>query len=133
MANQDGGVDAFCKVNEQKHDFVRLRYIKEDGLPAFYSPDFLVRIGDVIYLVETKAQDQLAHPNVKRKRKAAVAWCERINAIEPEKRMNSEWQYVLIGEALFYEWRNKGAAMQEMLDFARLRPAEYLVQGKLAL
>lgn len=133
MANQDGGVDAFCKVNEQKHDFVRLRYIKEDGLPAFYSPDFLVRIGDVIYLVETKAQDQLAHPNVKRKRKAAVAWCERINALETEKRMNCEWQYVLIGEALFYEWRNKGAAMQELLDFARLRPAEYLVQGKLAL
>ena len=36
MANRDGEVEAFCKINEQKHDFLRLRYIKEDGLPAFY-------------------------------------------------------------------------------------------------
>ncbi len=39
---RDASVDAFCKINEQKHTFARLRYIKEDGLPAFYSPDFFV-------------------------------------------------------------------------------------------
>jgi hypothetical protein len=40
-------------------------------LPAFYSPDFLVRAAGSIYLVETKAQGQLTSPNVLRKRKAA--------------------------------------------------------------
>jgi hypothetical protein len=26
---------AFCKISETRHDFARLRYVKEDGLPAF--------------------------------------------------------------------------------------------------
>ena len=45
---RDASVEAFCKINEQKHTFARLRYIKEDGLPAFYSPDFFVRAGGAI-------------------------------------------------------------------------------------
>ena len=49
-ADRDANVDAFCKINEQKHTFTRLRYMKEDGLPAFYSPDFLVRSGASIFL-----------------------------------------------------------------------------------
>lgn len=129
MAHSDGQVAAFCKINEQKHDFVRLRYIKEDGLPAFYSPDFVVRTAKTVYLVETKAQEQIAHPNVKRKRKAALAWCDRINELEPQYRMDGEWKYVLLGESMFYEWRDKGANMPDMLDFATLRPDD-LAQGK---
>jgi len=133
MASHDGEVEAFCKINEQKHDFLRLRYIKEDGLPAFYSPDFLLKTAKDIFLVETKAQDQLAHPNVQRKRRAALAWCERVNKLEPAERMNREWHYALVGESLFYEWRNKEATMPELLSFARLRGADYLVQQRLAL
>ncbi len=133
MADRDSMVEALCKINEQKHDFFRLRYIKEDGLPAYYHPDFVVRTKSTIFLVETKAQEQLAHPNVKRKRRAALSWCERINALPPKQREGREWKYVLLGEALFYEWRDKGATMPEMLDFATLRGADYLVQGKLAV
>lgn len=131
MANGDSWVNAFCKINEHKHDFIRLRYIKEDGLPGFYHPDFVVRTENIVYMVETKAQDQLVHPNVKRKRRAALSWCERVNALAQEERMGCEWKYVLLGEALFYEWRDKGASMPELLDFATLRGADYLVQGKL--
>jgi type III restriction enzyme len=69
---RDASVDAFCKINEQKHTFARLRYIKEDGLPAFYSPDFFVLTAEHIYLVETKAQSQITSPNVVRKRKAGM-------------------------------------------------------------
>ena len=133
MADRDSHVEAFCKINEQKHEFVRLRYIKEEGLPAYYSPDFVVRTADTLYMVETKAQDQLAHPNVKRKRRAALAWCERINALPSDQRTGREWKYVLLGEALFYEWRNKDSAMPDMLDFATLRGADHLMQGKLAV
>lgn len=99
----------------------RLRYLKEEGLPAFYYPDFLVRTANKIYLVETKAQGQINHPNVQRKLKAATAWCERINALDEEQRSGREWSYVLLGETMFYEWRDKGGRMAEMLEFARVR------------
>ena len=131
-ANGDGSIDAFCKLDEQKHSFTRLRYVKEDGLPAFYHPDFLVRCGAEIYLVETKAQAQTTTPNVVRKKRAAVAWCDRINTLSSEQRGNAEWQYVLLGEAVFYLWREKGASMKETLDYARLRPVDERVQAKFA-
>jgi len=85
-ADADSTVDAFCKINEQRHHFTRLRYLKDDGLPAFYSPDFIVRSKDCIYLVETKAKGQISHPNVQRKKMAAVNWCANINRLPAEKR-----------------------------------------------
>jgi type III restriction enzyme len=120
-AQADSSVAAFCKISETRHDFARLRYVKEDGLPAFYSPDFLVRAEKAIYLVETKAQQQTTHPNVQRKLKAATAWCERINELAPEHRDQREWRYVLLGEVMFHDWRSKGGRLAELLDYARVR------------
>lgn len=107
-AQADTQIHAFCKVSETRHDFVRLRYVKEDGLPAFYSPDFLVRTGQAVYLVETKAQGQVTTPNVQRKLKAAVAWCGRINGLNEEQRGGPTWHYVLLGESLFRTGETKG-------------------------
>lgn len=121
-AQADSAVLAFCKISETRHPFARLRYVKDDGLPAFYSPDFLVRTAAGIYLVETKAQQQTSHPNVQRKLRAAIAWCERINALAPGHRQGLPWHYVLLGEDAVQEWRAKGAHLSELLDFARLRP-----------
>ncbi|MDD5029191.1 MAG: DEAD/DEAH box helicase family protein [Rhodoferax sp.] len=121
-AQADAQVLAFCKISENRHTFARLRYVKEDGLPAFYSPDFLLRTGDAIYLAETKAQQQTNHPNVQRKYKAAVAWCERINTMPPEHRSGLPWHYVLLAENVVYEWQAKGARLAELLDYAKLRP-----------
>lgn len=121
-AQADTQVLAFCKISENRHTFARLRYVKDDGLPAFYSPDFLVRTADAIYLVETKAQQQVMHPNVQRKWKAALGWCERINALPPEHRQSLPWHYVLLAEGVVHEWQQKGAHLAELLDFARLRP-----------
>ena len=121
-AQADAQVQAFCKISENRHTFARLRYVKDDGLPAFYSPDFLVRTADAIYLVETKAQQQTIHPNVQRKLKAAVGWCDRINALEPEHRNGLPWHYVLLAESVVHEWQAKGAHLAELLGFARLRP-----------
>jgi type III restriction enzyme len=120
-ALRDTGVAAFCKISENRHDFVRLRYVKDNGLPAFYFPDFLVRAADAIYLVETKAQDQTSHPNVLRKRKAAAAWCERINELPPELRGGLPWHYALVGETIFHDWHRKGARLGELLAFSRVR------------
>ena len=121
-AKADAQVHAFCKISENRHGFARLRYVKDDGLPAFYSPDFLVRTEGAIYLVETKAQQQAIHPNVQRKLKAAVGWCNRINELPPEHRNGLPWHYVLLAENVVYEWQGKGAHLAELLDYARLRP-----------
>jgi type III restriction enzyme len=120
-ANADSTSEAFCKVNEQRHLFMRLRYVRENGLPGFYFPDFLVRTKTGIWLTETKAQDQLIQADVIRKKLAAVAWCERVNELPPEQRSGRTWTYCLLGEALFYEFRDKGATMEEILQFSRVR------------
>lgn len=131
-AQADTQIEAFCKISENRHTFARLRYVKDDGLPAFYSPDFLVRTAQTTYLVETKAQQQTIHPNVRRKLKAAVAWCERINQLPPEMRGERAWHYVLLAEDVVYEWQGKGARLAELLDYARLRPlASASLQEKL--
>lgn len=122
-AEQDSGVLAYCKISEHRHDFARLRYVRDDGLPGFYIPDFLVRTAGGIYLVETKAQQQVTHPNVQRKLKAASAWCRRINALPGEHRAGCEWHYVLLGETLFWDWREKNARLEELLEFSRVRGA----------
>jgi len=124
---------AFCKINENRHTFARLRYVKEDGLPAFYSPDFLVRTADAVCLAETKAQDQTQHPNVLRKRKAALAWCERINSLSEAQRQGPPWHYVLLGQDAVGKWQEKGARLVDLLAFARLRATEDAsLQGRLA-
>ena len=121
-AVSDATVLAFCKIKEQKHTFLRLRYVKESGLPGFYWPDYLVRTATAIYLAETKGQTFLSLPDVERKRKAAVAWCDRINELPADQRAGRQWSYALIGEDLFYSFKTKGASLEEILDFARLRP-----------
>lgn len=131
-AQADTQVQAFCKISENRHTFARLRYVKDDGLPAFYSPDFLVRTEGAIYLVETKAQQQTIHPNVQRKLKAAVAWCDRINSLPPAHRGGRPWHYVLLAENVVHEWQAQGARLAELLDYARLRPlAEASLQQRL--
>jgi type III restriction enzyme len=133
-AQTDASVQAFCKIAENRHDFVRLRYIRNDGIAASYFPDFLVRTAEHVYLVETKAQQQVTHPNVQRKLKAAATWCERTNALAPEQRGERTWHYALVGESLFYDWHQQGARLAELLAFCRTRPAAGArLQGDLGL
>lgn len=120
-ANSDSSVQAFCKINEQKHLFMRLRYVKESGLPGFYSPDFLLRTPTHVYLVETKSQSMLSQGDVRRKKRAAVAWCEKVNLLPLEQRNLREWAYCLLGEKLFFQFRDAGASMHEMLEFSKVR------------
>lgn len=85
--------------------------MKDDGLPAYYSPDFLVRTAGAVHLVENKGQEQTIHPNVQRKLKAALAWCERINGLTEDQRGGPRWHYVLQGEAVVCEWQGKDAGL----------------------
>ena len=119
--DHDGAVDAVAKIIENRHTFVRFRYVRDDGLPAQYIPDFFVRFGNDIFIVETKAQDQVSHSNVVRKQKAAVRWCERINKLPSDKREGLTWHYAILGHATFYDWKNKMMGVRDMLEFAELR------------
>ena len=123
-ADQDTQVEAFIKINEYKHTFLQRRYLKADGMPAMYSPDFLLRTATDIHVIETKAQQDLTNENVQRKQLAAIAWCDQINGIAPEDRGDREWHYSILGEDAVREWRSKNARLSELLDYARLRRKE---------
>ena len=124
FVDADSKVHAFAKINEHYHDFANVMYIREDGLLAHYFPDFIVRIGDKIFLVETKAERDLNNINVKQKRLATIDWLEKVNELKPEDRMNCIWNYVLLGESTFYGMSEKGATTQEILEYARLTKAK---------
>ncbi|HUP60749.1 MAG TPA: DEAD/DEAH box helicase family protein [Thermoanaerobaculia bacterium] len=121
-ADGDQSVEAFVKLDVNQHAFVRFRYLREEGTTASYHPDFMVRCRNgMTYLVETKADEQVANANVQRKRRAAVRWTEQINALTAEQRGNTQWGYVLLAENFFYDWKTRLATVQEMLEFAKLR------------
>jgi type III restriction enzyme len=120
-ADADSSVEALVKIHEYKHAFLRRPYLKADGMPAQYSPDFLVRTSDSIYVVETKAQSSLGDANVARKKRAAIQWCEQINALPPDLRGDRDWYYVLLGEQNVKTWLNQGMEASKILAFSKLR------------
>lgn len=130
-ADKDSGVEALAKVHEYRHDFLRRPYLKADGMPAQYSPDFLIRTAQTVYVVETKAQSALSDENVRRKQKAAVAWCDQINEIAEEDRDGRRWAYVLLGESAVTEWQQKNATVTDLLEYAKLRRVTTAGQDRL--
>lgn len=131
-ADQDTRVNALVKIHEYRHDFLRRPYLRADGMPAQYSPDFLVRTNTDCYVVETKAQSALSDENVRRKQRAAVVWIEQINNLPADQRGDLDWHYVLLGEATVKEWHRKNTRVSELLDFAQLRRPGEPVQEQLA-
>ncbi|WP_223308884.1 DEAD/DEAH box helicase family protein [Glutamicibacter nicotianae] len=120
-ANNDTKVEALCKISEYKHTFVQRPYLKSDGMPARYSPDFFLRTEEMIYVVETKADSALSDINVQRKQAAAIAWCEQINELEPSQRSHRRWAYVLLGEQAVEGSIAGNERASELLDRTRLR------------
>lgn len=120
FADNDGQVERFCKIYEHKHTFLRLRYIREDGIPAFYHPDFIVQTADTIYLVEIKAEKDLWNANVLRKKKSAVHYLNRINDLPAHLRDNRIWSYVLLGDTQFYMMKEAHASLIDILERTKL-------------
>ena len=129
--NKDSSVQAYCKLHEYKHDFLWLRYVKEDGMLGRYSPDFIVRCGKEIFLVETKSQRDLSTPNVQRKLKAATLYCERINRLTANQRNDEHWNYALIGESIVEQYIKGNGLVSELLNYAKVRQANTVEQQKL--
>jgi len=127
--DSDSKVKAFIKINEHYYDFANVIYVREDGLLAHYFPDFMVRIGDKIFLVEPKAEKDMSNVNVKQKRLATLDWVDKVNELKPEDRLNCNWSYVLLGENTFYRMSEQGANTQEILEYAKLTKSK--VKGTL--
>lgn len=120
LIDADSKVERFIKIREYDYTFANIIYVREDGLLAHYFPDFIVKIGDEIYLVETKAERDLNNYNVKQKQRATIDWCNKINELPEEDRMNSIWHYALLGEKTFYSMSEKEASTKEILDYAKM-------------
>ena len=116
----DGEVERLIKINENKHTFAKLRYLRSDGMLATYYPDFMVKLADKIYIVETKASNQVDNPDVKQKKIGAVDWINKINELTPEQRMNSIWAYVLLTDTNFYARQAQNAGIKDILEMSKM-------------
>jgi type III restriction enzyme len=123
FCDNDSNTEAFIKISEYYHTFAGLNYIRTDGMLASYFPDFMVKTSEHIYLVETKAQDQLDQANVKQKQLGAIDWVSKVNELESEDRMNRNWHYVLLGEETFYSLKNNGASIIDIFEYCKLTKA----------
>ena len=114
--DNDAKVESFLKIDEYKHYFAKVPYMREDGMLAWYSPDFIVKTQEHIYIIETKATEAASQANVRAKQIAATEWCERINALEEGDRMNREWKYALLREDMFYSFGGTGADIEDICE-----------------
>jgi len=128
-ADSDSEVVSFLKILEHQHQFVFITYIRNDGLLSLYYPDFIVLTNEKVYVIETKGQDKIKDENVKQKQLATLEWCNKINKVSPDNRMDRIWEYVLLSENHFYSYKNNGATITEICELAKVSEAN--VKGML--
>jgi len=121
FCDNDSLVEGFIKIREYDHTFAFINYVREDGMIRRYYPDFMVKVEDTIYLVETKAQKDESNYNVRSKKRSALKWCEKINTLKPEERMGCEWVYCLVSDDLFYRMKDGNADIADILEYAAIK------------
>jgi len=112
----DSEIERLIKINENKHVFTRLRYVRSDGMLSSYFPDFMIKTTDTVYLVETKAEKDISNINVQAKQRSALDWVAKINELHPDHRMNAVWKYVLLDDTTFYTLQAQNASVSEILE-----------------
>jgi type III restriction enzyme len=115
--DRDSTVERFLKINEYSHNFANVLYVREDGMLAHYFPDFIVKIKDKIYIVETKAEKDVNNPNVSYKQLSTIDWINKVNELNENDRNGCTWKYVLLGENTFYSMSKNGANTEEILEY----------------
>lgn len=128
-ADTDSKVEAIMKINEYFHNFANVTYIRTDGFLSLYYPDFIVKTEDKLYFIETKSDKDLGDPNVKQKQLATLDFIRKINKLNPEDRMEREWEYILLGENHFYGLKDNGASIDEICSLAKI--TQLKAEGKL--
>ena len=83
--------------------------IRWDG--GGYNPDFIVAEGSVRWVVETKADRDMATENVLGKRKAAQRWANHVSADDQVRKRGEEWRYLLVSETDLKEAKDDWSAL----------------------
>jgi type III restriction enzyme len=120
VADKDSKVDKIIKIDNNMHSFACLSYIRQDGMLSNYYPDFMLKIGNEIFVVETKGKDREDTANTKSKEISALDWTKKINELNSEDRMNCEWQYVLLTDKDFYRLKEQNATIKDILENRKL-------------
>ncbi|MBQ9183204.1 MAG: DEAD/DEAH box helicase family protein [Neisseriaceae bacterium] len=124
FADRDSEVERLLKINENYHHFAHIKYIRTDGLLSSYYPDFILKISDKIYLVETKSEKDKDNKNVKQKQKSSISFCNKINGLSLDNRMYADWSYSIIDDKTFYAMKDNGASTQDILKYCELTNAK---------
>lgn len=97
-----------------------MRYIRDDGIPAYYYPDFILKTNEKIYLIETKATRDIHNENVRRKENATLSYLRKINDVPANLRQERIWEYVLLSEDKFYSYTKNNANIKEILEASKI-------------
>ena len=114
--DKDAEVERYLKINEVGHTFAVIFYVRKDGLMSTYHPDFIVATKEKVFLIETKGDDKVDDANVRQKQTATIEWIKKINALPLANRMNRTWEYVLVGESVFYSLSGNGATITDICN-----------------
>ena len=112
ILDKSAEVEAFGKIQQRKHP-LNISYRDKDGIKRDYFPDFIIKTKDKMYIVETKAEDEMqkAEGNEKNlivlKARAAVSWCKTASQVAlPDQ--PQDWEYFMLSEKTFNENRQLG-------------------------
>ncbi|MBU4257072.1 hypothetical protein KKC04_01525, partial [Patescibacteria group bacterium] len=124
-------VEAFGKIQQRKHP-LNISYRDKDGIKRDYFPDFIIKTKDKMYIVETKAEDEIQKAEgseknlIVLKARAAVSWCKTASQVAlPDQ--PQDWEYFMLSEKTFNENRQLGfdsLAGLGRLDLERLLLSE---------
>ncbi len=115
-------VEAFGKIQQRKHP-LNISYRDKDGIKRDYFPDFIIKTKDKMYIVETKAEDEIqkAEGNEKNlivlKARAAVSWCKTASQVSLQNQPQ-EWEYFMLSERTFKE--NRQLSFDALAGLGRL-------------
>jgi type III restriction enzyme len=136
VLEKSGEVLAWFKPLERRHSLA-LRYRTRFGELSRYWPDFAVRLGDTMWLVETKAARDRESQAIWDKAKAALAWCRTASDAAPVSQHLSgvdwsqpkAWRYAILFDD---QWDRKPEAFSVLVATAEAHTLAYLRgQGEL--
>jgi len=94
------------------HGQFQLYYRINSSNPQEYQPDFVAEAGDMIYMLEAKARNQITAEDVLAKQEVAVKWCAQASAYSVTTG-GKPWRYVLIPHDTISENRTLRSLAEE--------------------
>lgn len=130
VLEKSGEVLAWFKPLERRHSLC-LSYRTRFGELSRYWPDFLVRTGEAMWLVETKAQRDQESSVVWDKARAALAWCRTASQVAPPAvhldgvvwTQPMPWRYAILFED---QWKGDATAFTPLAEQAEAHTLAFL-------